>query len=103
MSEKEDLQEFVAEVENPLDIQIDTEFEQAIFESLGSVDGLLEFLRDAMAKDMQRYFDAPDDDSRMRIKGAFQRTAYLRKRIIQTHQGKDLKKDLKKNRQKGVA
>lgn len=59
---------------------IDKEDEKKLFEELGAIEGLQEYLRKTLALDMKRHF-AAQPIQQMLIRGAFQRTAFLRKKI----------------------
>lgn len=58
------------------DRELDEEQEKKLFESLKHVEGIQEYLRDTLAKDMRRYFAAGTDDERAIVRGAFARTSY---------------------------
>lgn len=57
-----------------------------IYKMMGTIDGLMDHLKDTMVKDIQRYFAVPDgptgDHDRAVIRGAFARTAYFRSLIL---------------------
>lgn len=55
-----------------------------IVEQLSRIDGLQDFLRDIMVKDIHRYFAAQTDNERAIIRGGFSRTSYIRSLIVST-------------------
>lgn len=61
--------------------EADKEFEERLFVELGNVDGIDQYLRETMAKDVLRYYQAQSEERRQRIKGTFARTAYFRRKI----------------------
>lgn len=61
--------------------KMEPEYEEKLFAELQSVDYLRDYLRATIARDMQRYFAATNDEQRQLIKGAIARTAYLRSRL----------------------
>lgn len=63
------------------DYKLDPKVEKGIFADVSKVDFIMEYLRATMAKDIQRYFAAPDEKQRDIIRGAFARTVYLKSRI----------------------
>lgn len=67
-------------------IDITKEATQEIYKIMGTIDGLLDHLKDTMVKDIQRYFAIPDgptgDHDRAVIRGAFARTSYFRSLIL---------------------
>lgn len=77
LTEDELLDQYATIMEGVLDVDVD-ESTVPIFKALLKVKGLDEYLRSTMGKDIQRYFIAKDDAERGRIKGAYQRTFYLR-------------------------
>lgn len=62
--------------------EIDTEYEKKIFASLKGTDGLVAYLREAAARDKDRYFGAASKEEQLVIRGAFARTMYLKARIM---------------------
>lgn len=68
-------------VGDPTDSDIGVKDEQNFFRDLAKVDNARDFLKATMARDMQRYFSAPDEKSRNVIQGAFARTVYLRGKL----------------------
>jgi hypothetical protein len=68
---------FAREIGDPTDYEITRLDEKSFFEDLSKIDKARDFLKATMAKDMQRYFAAPDEKSRNVIQGAFARTVYL--------------------------
>ena len=71
--------ELVGEID---ETRIDPDKEDALFKELANVDHLADYLRNAIARDMQRYFAATNDEQRQMIKGAIARTAYMRSKIM---------------------
>ncbi len=69
---------------NKLGVQdeIDTEYEKKIFQDLKGTDGLVKYLREAGARDINRYFAAATPAEQSLIRGAFARTMYLKGRIM---------------------
>lgn len=63
---------------------IDKEYEQKIFEDLKGTDGLVQYLREAAARDKDRYFGAASKEEQLVIRGSFARTMYLVSRIVKT-------------------
>lgn len=61
--------------------EIDSEYEKKIFSDLKGTDGLIQYLREAAAKDKDRYFGAATKEEQLIIRGAFARTMYLKSRI----------------------
>ncbi len=85
---------------NPLDAEIDSKFEQDVFRQLRNVDGFTEYLRLTLGKDMQRYFNAVNDDDRNQIKGHYSFAAFLLARLRKEGEFDKLKKDLSGKRKK---
>lgn len=65
---------------DPTEYTIEKKQEEAFFNDLSRVDGVREFLKATMAKDMQRDFGATPDQRQI-IRGAFARTAYIKSRL----------------------
>ncbi len=61
--------------------EIDSEYEKKIFLDLKGTDGLVQYLREAAARDKDRYFGAASKEEQLVIRGAFARTMYLKSRI----------------------
>ena len=61
--------------------EIDTDYEKKIFLDLKGTDGLVQYLREAAARDKDRYFGAASKEEQLVIRGAFARTMYLKSRI----------------------
>lgn len=55
-----------------------------LFKDLGRVDGFQEYLKDTLINDMKRYFVSQTDKDRDMIKGAFNRTIYIRSKILKS-------------------
>lgn len=64
-----------------VDDEIDEEYEKKIFKDLKGVDGLVQYLRDAAARDKNRYFAAGSAQEQLIIRGSFARTMYLKAKI----------------------
>lgn len=62
--------------------EIDAEYEKKIFADLKGTDGLVAYLREAAARDVQRYFGAGSPSEQNIIRGSFARTMYLKARIM---------------------
>lgn len=77
---------------DPTSYDISAKEEIHIFSDLAKVDGIREYLKATMAKDMQRYFAAPDQKSRDVIQGAFARTSYLRGKLKEVNKPKEVSK-----------
>ncbi len=63
---------------------IDTDYEKKIFADLKETDGLVQYLREAAARDKDRYFGVATKEEQLIIRGAFARTMYLKARISGT-------------------
>mgnify|MGYP001587398077 CR=1 FL=1 len=61
--------------------EIDSDYEKKIFLDLKGTDGLVQYLREAAARDKDRYFGAASKEEQLVIRGAFARTMYLKSRI----------------------
>ena len=55
--------------------------EKEIFEKLREINGIHDYFRAMIAKDIQRYFMAASDSQRDQVKGAFGRTIYLKNKV----------------------
>ncbi len=75
------MEEIILELGNLEENSLTKEQEVLVFKALSMVDGIQEFFRDTMAKDLRRYFVAQDDKEREMIRGAFLRTEYMRNGI----------------------
>lgn len=73
-------------VGDPTEYTLEKKQEDLFFKDLSRVEGVQEYLRATMARDMQRDF-AATNEQRPIIRGAFARTAYLRSRLSKS--GKD--------------
>lgn len=62
--------------------EITKDYEKKIFADLKGTDGLVAYLREAAARDKDRYFGAQTDAERSVIRGAFARTMYLKTKIM---------------------
>jgi hypothetical protein len=49
-----------------------------IFDEISKIEGIENYLRDTMARDVKRYFTASDDHGRDQVRGAYARTMYWR-------------------------
>ena len=61
--------------------EIDLEYEKKILADLKGTDGLIQYLREAAARDKDRYFGAATKEEQLIIRGAFARTMYLKAKI----------------------
>lgn len=61
--------------------EIDPEYEKKIFADLKGTDGLISYLREAAARDKDRYFGAATKEEQLIIRGSFARTMYLKAKI----------------------
>jgi len=62
--------------------EIDKKLAEEVFATLSKLDGVEEYLRQTMVEDIKRYFSAPDDISRERIKGHYALASYMRRELI---------------------
>ena len=69
------------------DTNEDRDEEDRIFSILATVEGLQDYLRRTLSKDMSRHFKAQSPIQGMEIRGAFKRTAYWRKKLKQRGEG----------------
>jgi hypothetical protein len=69
-------------VGDPTQSSVESDQEKKIYADLARIHGILDYLRDVMAKDMQRDFSAPVDQKQL-IRGAFARTAYIKGKIVE--------------------
>lgn len=67
---------------NPLEEIIEKEEQRKILIELSKIDGLQEFLRTLMARDMRLHFTCPKEQQDL-ARGAYFRTEYLAKMIKQ--------------------
>lgn len=65
---------------NPIEEIIEKEDEIRIFNELSKIDGLHEYLRTLMARDMRLHFTCPKTEQDL-IRGSFYRTEWLSKKI----------------------
>lgn len=61
---------------------IDEEYEKKIFLDLKGTDGLVQYLREAAARDKDRYFGAQTPQEQLIIRGSFARTMFLVGKIV---------------------
>ena len=59
---------------------IDPKIEKQLFKDLAGIDGFHDYLSQALAKDIKTYFQA-SPGAQLMIKGAFNRTLYLKKKL----------------------
>lgn len=71
-------------VGDPTDNTIEKEQEEEVFRDLARIDGFKNYLKNTMARDMQRDFGATPDQRQM-IHGAFARTAYMKGKILEVN------------------
>lgn len=67
---------------NPIEDVINKEDEALILKELGKIDGLHEYLRGLMARDMRLHFTSSKEQQDL-IRGAYFRTEWLAKKISQ--------------------
>ncbi len=72
-------------VGDPTEYSIDKGQEDKLFTSLSGVDGLAEYLKATMAKDIQRDFGSTQEQ-RALIHGAFARTSYFMSRLVKSNE-----------------
>lgn len=65
---------------NPIEDIIDKEEEDRIFKEIGAIDGISEYLRCLLARDMRLHFNS-GKESQDTIKGAFHRTEWFLKKL----------------------
>lgn len=65
---------------NPIDDVIDKDEERLILVELSKIDGLQEYLRSIMARDMRLHFTCPKEQQDL-TRGAYFRTEWLSKKI----------------------
>jgi hypothetical protein len=65
---------------NPIEDIVDKEDEKRIFSELAKIDGLHEYLRALMARDMRFHFNCKKEEQDL-TRGAFYRTEWLSKKI----------------------
>lgn len=69
-----------------LEDEIDDEYEKKIFSDLKNVDGFIKYLREAAARDKNRYFAAGTTQEQLIIRGSFARTMYLKSKLSKAHE-----------------
>ena len=79
---EQELGYLLAETLSGIEFESDSEAEEKLFSEAKKVEGLVEYLKEAAAKDMQRYFGASTPQEQLIIRGSFARTNYLKSRII---------------------
>lgn len=82
-------------VGDPTDSDITKADEDSFFKDLARVDKARDFFKATMARDMQRYFSAPDQKSRDVIQGAFARTVYFRGKLKEAQEPNKINKTSK--------
>ena len=65
---------------NPIEDLIDKDEEKRIFIELSKIDGIHEYLKALMNRDMRLHFQSKKEDQDM-VRGAFYRTEYLLKKV----------------------
>lgn len=65
---------------NPLEEITDKEEEKRIFSEIAKIEGITEYFRALMARDMRLHFSAKKEEQDL-VRGAYFRTEYLMKRI----------------------
>lgn len=81
MTEQEHMLAFAEFIGDISETKIEPEYEDRMFKEMENVDYLRDYLKATIARDMQRYFAATNDEQRQLIKGAISRTAFLRARL----------------------
>jgi hypothetical protein len=66
---------------NPIEEIINKDEEEIILKELGKIEGLQEYLRAVLARDMRMHFAAQNPKEQDMIKGAYFRTEWLKKKI----------------------
>ena len=66
---------------------IDSDYEKKIFADLKNTDGLVQYLKEAAARDKDRYFGASTPQEQLVIRGAFARTMFLKAKITNSDEG----------------
>lgn len=66
---------------NPIEEVIDKAEEELIFRELAKIEGLQEYLRAVMARDMRMYFNSQTPKEQDMVKGAYFRTEWFKKKI----------------------
>lgn len=61
--------------------KIDKDLEKVIIKDLKNIDGIHQYYQDIMNKDILNYFNSQTDIQRYMLKGAFNRTLYLKKKL----------------------
>lgn len=64
-----------------LDITVDEKKDLLLFKELKEVEGLMEYLRETAARDIQRYFEAATKEEQLMIRGTYARTMYFWKKV----------------------
>lgn len=75
--------------------KIDEAEEAELFHSLSRIPGIDDYLKKTLAKDMQRFFQASSDSHQV-IRGAYMRTEYLLKKILESREKEKIKKGQEK-------
>lgn len=79
--------------------RIDKKFEAKLFQDLGSIEDIDDYLKDTMGMDIRHYFLTPigreGDEQRAQIKGAYSRTKYFRTLILRERKMLEMKKEKK--------
>lgn len=60
-----------------VDIAMDEKRDLVLFKELKAVEGLVEYLRETAARDIQRYFEAATKEEQLMIRGTYARTMYF--------------------------
>jgi hypothetical protein len=77
-----------------MDNKIDEADEQELYDKLAKVDGIIEYLKKTMAKDIQRYFSYTPEQQPM-IRGSYLRTEHFLRKIVEAKRNKEKKLDKK--------
>ena len=69
--------------------EIEADYEKKIFEDLKGTDGLVQYLKEAGYRDIQRYFGASTPSEQLIIRGSYARTMFLAGKIMTAGQEKE--------------
>lgn len=70
---------------NPIEEVIDKNEEKLILIEIGKIEGIQEYLRAILARDMRNHFTCPKEQQDL-VRGAYYRTEWLMKKISQHSQ-----------------
>lgn len=66
-----------------LESNIDIEDENKIFKDMSEIDGIHDYFRKTLAKDIKRFFNSQPGPQMLEIRGAYKRTLYFKKKITE--------------------